>query len=170
MSETRRPLGQLDVPLVWEVGPAPKPQSAPDDPFAVPEERPPVGGVRLLAAALADVGVGLAALVVAWGLAAGRGSDLTSGQILVAAGVGVEILLVVVVSALAGWRGTPGMLLVDAAFAEAVPVARATRVALLWCLSLVLVGLPLLVGRRGRRPLERLAGSPAMPRPRLAAA
>lgn len=170
MSDSPRPPGQLDVPLVWEVGPAPAPPTAPGDPFAVAESRPPVGGLRLLGVALADVGTGLVALAVAWGLAAGRGADLTAGQLLLGGAVGLEMLLVVVSGALAGWRGTPGMLLFEVSFADTLPVRRAVGVAALWCLLLVVLGVPLLIGRRGRRPLERLAGSAVTPRRRPSAA
>lgn len=146
------------VPLVWEVEPPPELDTGEDDPFP-PSRRATAGFWRLVAAAVADAGAVALAVAGCWLVAAASGAGLVPAQLVIAGILGVEVATVAAVTSLLAWRGTPGMLLASAAFHEAIPLFRALRLWLVWLLSLPLLGLPLLVGPRGRRGLECLAGS-----------
>jgi hypothetical protein len=169
MKTSGRDSGQLDVPLVWEVDPIPPaPEQLPGDPFprAGAEPAPFTG---LLQAALVDGGLALLVFGVLGLLVVVQGVDLDSRQVVAVGVAGLEVLLVLVTGALWGWRGTPGMVMVGMTFGTPLVLGRAVVVAAVWLFGVPVLALPLLVGRRGSRPLERLAGTPVSSRsPRVA--
>ncbi len=154
----QRPPEQLDIPLVWEVEESPA-RPGPDGipPAAGPAQ--PCGIGRLALASLADLGVTSLAVGAALAVAAAFGAGLGAGQFLLAAAAGGELATVVAVGCLWGWRATPGLLLVDVRADQPLALARATVLWLAWLATSPVVAVPLLIGRRGRRPVERLAGS-----------
>jgi hypothetical protein len=157
------PLDRLDVPLVWERTPAAAPQpAAPQPAERLPRRRPEApawGRMRLWVAALADLGVLLLALAAGWGVAAAAGATLTPAQLLPTAVAGALAAALIGVGSLWGWRGTPGMVLLRLRFADPLTLPQGQRVWLGWVLALVLLGVPLVVGARGRTGAELLAGS-----------
>jgi len=161
MTTPPRPPEQLDVPLVWDLEPEPAGVAREDDPFPVPSLPSPVGAGRLLAAGVLDLGVLLAAVGLAWAVAAVRGVSLLPLQLVFAGVPGVEAASVLAVGCLVAWRGTPGLLLVSAQFTDTLTLSRAVWLWLAWAASLAVLGLPLVVGRAGRRGLELLAGGVA---------
>ncbi len=152
------PLDQLDVPLVWERTPPAAPPPAEHLPRRRPEP-PPWGRARLWVAALADLGVLLLALAAAWVVAAAAGAALTPAQLLPTAAAGALAAAVLGVGSLWGWRATPGMVLLGLRFADPLTLSQGRRVWLGWVLALALLGLPLIIGARGRTGAELLAGS-----------
>ena len=153
------PSGQLDIPLVWDTEPvaagrgAPAPQPEPQGELA-----PLAGAVRLWLAVLADAGVVVLTLGVFWGVAGLIASGLAPAQFALATAAGMEGASVIALGCLWGWRATPGMLLLGVCFSRPVPFARACRLWLLWLASLPLLGLPLLLRRRGRASRRSSAG------------
>jgi hypothetical protein len=81
------------------------------------------------------------------------------GQIAVAALFGCVLLSVVALGCLWGWGGTPGLLLVGVRTSSQIALSRALDFWLAWLVLLPLLALPLLIGRRGTRPAERLVGA-----------
>ncbi len=153
------PSGQLDIPLVWETEPAAAGRGAPAPrPEPQGELAPLAGTVRLWLAVLADAGVAVLALGVFWGVAGLIASGLAPAQFALASAAGMEGASVVALGCLWGWRATPGMLLLGVCFSRPVPFARACRLWLLWLASLLLLGVPLLLRRRGESVAEKLAG------------
>ncbi|MCU0292679.1 MAG: hypothetical protein MUF10_11935 [Thermoanaerobaculaceae bacterium] len=144
---------RLDAELAWGRDHAPGQPSMPG-----PGPQGATWAHRLLAP-LADIGVLLLAVGLAWVLAALSGASLNPQQIAVGAGLGVLALAPVALACLWVWRGTPGMLLLNLAASRPLPFARAVGVAALWFVCLPLLGLPLSVRWRGLTLLERLAGS-----------
>ena len=108
---------------------------------------------------LADIGVLLLAVGLAWVLAALGGASLNPRQIAIGAVLGGLALAPVALACLWVWRGTPGMLLLNLGVSRPLPFARAFGVAALWFVCLPLLGLPLSVRWRGVTLLERLVGS-----------
>ncbi len=154
----RTPPGQLDIPLVWETGPGQPARDAPA-PQPDPAEQPPFHAVlRLWVAVLADAGVVGLAVATFWGLAAALGAVLAPLQFGLAGIVGVAAASVVGLGCLWGWRASPGMLLLGLSFSRPIPFGRVCGTWLLWLLSILVAGLPLLLGRRGACVAERLAG------------
>jgi len=159
MPRTRLP-EQLDIPLVWDrpegaAGPTPPG----DQPGMTRRGPPPCGHLTLCGGAVLDLGALLLALAVAWLAAALAGVTMLPGQIAVAALFGVELLSAVAVGCLWGWGGTPGLLLVGVRASSQVALPRALDFWLAWLVTLPLLALPLLIGRRGARPAERLIGA-----------
>ncbi len=160
------PSGQLDIPLVWETELAAVGRGAPAPRLEPQGELAPLAGtVRLWLAVLADAGVAVLALGVFWGIAGLIASGLVPAQFALASAVGMEGASVVALGCLWGWRATPGMLLLGVCFSRPVPFARACRLWLLWLASLPLLGLPLLLRRRGETVAEKLAGGTLSFRP-----
>jgi hypothetical protein len=152
----RQPVSDLDVPLAWG-----RDHAGSEPPAAAPA--PPSASVRaweVWVAYLADIGMILLWVGVAWILAAVAGAALTPVQIVLAAVVGVEAAAFAMTASLWAWRGSPGMLLANVVFSR--PVALSSAVALCGSFYAVipLLGLPLVVRRRGAMVAERLAGSP----------
>jgi hypothetical protein len=151
---------QLDIPLVWD-----RPEGMAGPPPPGEQLRtgrrgpPPCGSLTLLGGAVLDLGAILLALAAAWVAAALTGVTMLSGQIAVAALFGCELLTVVALGCLWGWGGTPGLLLVGVRASSQVALPRAFDFWLAWLVSLPLLALPLLIGRRGMRPAERLIGA-----------
>jgi hypothetical protein len=151
---------QLDIPLVWD-----RPESAAGPPPPGEQRRtarrgpPACGYLSLLGGAVLDLGALLLALAVAWVAAALTGVTMLPGQIAVAALFGVELASAAAVGCLWGWGGTPGLLLVGVRASSQVALPRALDFWLAWLVTLPLLALPLLVGRRGTRPAERLIGA-----------
>lgn len=145
---------RLDAELAWG-------RDHPLGPSSVPLPGGSQAGTwaQRLVAALADVGVLLLAVGLAWVLAALGGASLNPRQIIVGASLGALALAPVALACLWVWRGTPGMLLLNLGISRPLPFARAVGVAALWFVSLPLLGLPLSVRWRGESLLERLAGS-----------
>jgi hypothetical protein len=144
---------RLDAELAWG-------RDHPPGPARVPLAEPQVRTwARRLGAALADLGVLLLAVFLAWILTVVGGASLNPPQIAVGAGLGALALAPVALACLWVWRGTPGMLLLGLGVSRPMPFARAVWVAALWFVSLPLLGLPLSVRWRGESLLERLAGS-----------
>ncbi len=170
MPTDRRVPEQLDVPLVWEVEPAPPAPPRADDPFRADRPTPPAGFGWLLVAAAADAGI-LASLVGGgWVLAALCGAELNPPQLVLAGLMGAELATILAVTSLVGWRGTPGMLLAGVRFSVATSMPRCLGLWAAWAATLPLLGLPLSVGGRGRRLVERLGGGPLTRWARSAAA
>jgi hypothetical protein len=153
-----RPPEQLDIPLVWEAEPPPIPLD--DEPR--PAEAPPVpcGVARLLVGAAADLGIVLLVLAVLWIIVALEGIVARDLQLIFLGLAGFELASVVAMGCLWGWRGTPGMLLMGVGASRPLSLGRAFGLWASWFVLLPLLGAPLAVGRRGRRLVERLAGSP----------
>jgi hypothetical protein len=169
MTGTRGPLDQLDVPLVWD---RTLTDAQPRLPERAPRQSPHAASwsrARLWVASLADLGVVLLALAASWGVAAASGTTLAPLQLVVAGLAGILLGAVLGVGALWGWRATPGMALLHLRFAAPLTLAQGQRLWLGWLVSLLLVGVPLLVGRRGRTVAERLGGSELTLRSRGAA-
>ena len=151
--------GQLDIPLVWETEPATANRSTPAPRREPQGELAPLAGtMRLWLAALADAGVAVLALGGFWGIGGLIASGLAPAQFALAGAAGLEAASVVALGCLWGWRATPGMLLVGVCFSRPIPFARACGLWLVWLASLSLLGVPLLVRRRGESVAERLAG------------
>lgn len=144
---------RLDAELAWGRDQAPGQSNMPQS-----ESQGGTWALRLLAA-LADVGVLLLAVGLAWVLAAVGGASLNPRQIAVGAVLGGLALAPVALACLWVWRGTPGMLLLNLNASRPLPFGRAFGVAALWFVCLPLLGLPLSVRWRGVTLLERLAGS-----------
>lgn len=143
----------LDTELAWGRERAPEPVS-------VPLPGSPVGTwMQRLAAALADIGVLLLAVGLAWVLAALAGASLNPAQIGMGAAMGALALAPVALACLWVWRGTPGMLLLNLRVSRPLSFRLAVGVAALWFVCLPLLGLPLSLRWRGESWLERLAGS-----------
>jgi len=152
------PPGQLDIPLVWATDPAgegrePAPAEAP----SVPPARG-ASAFRLWAGALADAVLVAVTAAAAVGLAAALADGISPAACALAAVAGLEIVTVVALGCLWGWRGTPGMLVAGVCFARSIPVGRACKVWGVWLLSLPVAGLPLVIRFRGESAAERLAG------------
>lgn len=153
-------LEQLDIPLVWELDGPPRARRSADDPFHTPtNDAGPSSTGRIWVAALADIGAMLLALAAAWGVAAAAGAELAPPQLLIAALAGIEAGTLAGAACVWAWRATPGMLLLHVAFVEPLAPRRALRLWFAWLLALALLGLPVLVGRRGRRVVERIGGA-----------
>jgi hypothetical protein len=154
------PPKQLDIPLKWERGPEPSAAPAAGEPTAKESlTRRTPGLLRFWAGILADVGIVLLGVGACWAIAALAGVRLWAPQLLLAAVAGVEIAGVLAVGCLWGWRASPGMLLLDLAFLRPIRFGLALRMWLAWLASFPLVGLPLLLRRRGANLAERIAGS-----------
>ncbi len=153
------PPGQLDIPLIWEPRPA-----DPEGGARERSSRPPAGasgragGGRLWLAVLADAGVVVLAVAGGWALAAGLAGGLAPLQLVLAALLGLEVASVVALGCFWGWHGSPGMLLAGLCFSRPIPIGRAFALWLAWLGSLLGLGLPLVLRRRGECLAERLAG------------
>ena len=152
---------RLDAPLVWERGSG----------ASVAESRRrgipgPAPGLRwrLWLATLADLGGALGAAGCVLAAAAGRGASLNPGQLLLGAICSVMLTGAVGTASLWVWRASPGMVLTGVCFASALPLSRALRSWLVWLVCLPLLGVPLLLGRRGSSVAERLVGAQLRPR------
>lgn len=159
MTGTKGPLDQLDVPLVWD---RTLPEASPRLPERSPRPFPRTARwsrARLWVASLADLGGVLLALAASWGVAKGAGATLAPLQLAAAGLAGILLGAVLGVGALWGWRATPGMALLHLRFAVPLTLGQGQRFWLGWLASLLLVGVPLLVGRRGRTVAELLGGS-----------
>jgi len=160
------PPGQLDIPLIWE----PRPED-PEGGGREPPSRPPrretggAGSWRLWLAALADAGVVVLAVAGGWALAAGVAGGLAPLQLVLAALLGLEVASVVALGCFWGWHGSPGMLLAGLCFSRPIPIGRAFALWLAWLASLLVLGLPLVLRRRGECLAERLAGGTLSYRP-----
>jgi hypothetical protein len=159
MGATRGPHDQLDVPLVWDRTPS-GPQTPPPEPRrpAAPP-RPRWSRARLWVATLADLGVVLLSLAATWGVAATLGASLYPPQLAAAGLAGLLLAAVLGVGAFWGWRASPGMALLRLRFAAPLSLGTAAKVWLGWLFFLLLAGIPLLLGRRGRTLAEVMAGS-----------
>jgi hypothetical protein len=159
MPQRPSPPGQLDIPLIWESSGEKPGTDGPEGPHP-PAPQPPgrAGFWRLWLAVLADGGMVVLAVTGVWGMAAAFGVGLVSAQLVLASGVGLEVATVVALGCLWGWRASPGMLLAGVCFSQPIPFARAWRLWLCWLVSLPVLGVPLLVRRRGEGVAERLAG------------
>jgi hypothetical protein len=162
MTSGRKPSsGQLDMPLVWELEPMPEEPLARDDPFTPTEAPPPPAGVgRLVLAALADLGVVLLSVAAVWSIATDLGATLDPIRLAVVGAVGLEAASILAAGCLWAWRGTPGLLLLGVAFGSPLTARRAIRLWWWWMWTLPVAGLPMLLGARGRRGMERLAEQP----------
>ena len=151
---------QLDVPLVWAGEPAepdePSPR-APSPPSAARDRGN--GALRVVAAALADLGIVVLLFAVTWIVASVGTAGLGPAALVLVALAGLEAATVGFTAWLWGFRGTPGMLLLDVCFVSPLPPGRALTVWLVWLVALPLAGIPLLVHRGGERLLDRLAGT-----------
>jgi hypothetical protein len=153
------PPGQLDIPLVWEERP-----DRDEDRRGESQPRPsqpltPFGGTwRLWLAFLADAALIVLAVTALWGVAVARVGALAPGQIGLASSVGLEVATVVSLGCFWGWRASPGMLLAGLCFARPIAFGRTVRLWLCWLVSLPVLGVPLLLRRRGESVAERLAG------------
>ncbi len=168
MVSAPHPPGQLDVPLMWGHE-SPERKAGGRDP-GVSAGVTGARGVRwweLWVSYLADVGVILLCVGSAWVLAALGGAGLNPAQIAIAAVAGVEIAAFVITAALWAWRGSPGMLLANLAFAKPVALSDALVLCAVWHLALPLLGLPLLLRRHGQNVAERLGGAPIRERASL---
>lgn len=153
------PTGQLDIPLVWETEPAAADRGAPaPGPEPKGDLAPLAGAMRLWLAALVDAGVAVVALGTFWAVAGVIVSGLAPAQFALASAAGLEGASVVALGCLWGWRATPGMLLLGVCFSHPIPFARACRLWFFWLASLLALGVPLLVRRRGESVAETLAG------------
>lgn len=150
MSSPRLP---FDVELAWGTAPTPK-----------AETPQPVGFFRLLVAFLGDLGL---AVFLFFLVAAGMSRWELSWS-------WVEILGVAVVSLglLGGWvevaclwffHKTVGMHLVGVRFEKPLKLKKAVSLWLMMLMAAPLCGLPLLVGAKGSRWLEKVAGSGLKP-------
>ncbi len=154
------PPGQLDIPLVWATEPPGEmPEPAPGVEPSPPPEREG-SAFRLWAGGLADAAILAASAAAAVGAAAVLASGVSPAGGALAALAGIEVVTVIALGCLWGWRGTPGMLAAGVCFAHPIPFGRACRLWGLWSLSLALVGLPLALRVRGECGAEWLAGSP----------
>lgn len=117
-----------------------------------------------MGAALADLGMVVLTFAVTWIVAAVQVQRLGPFALLLVVLASLEVASVAFAAWLWGFRGTPGMLLLDVCFASPLGPGRALRVWLFWLVALPLAGVPLLVGRKGRRILERVAGAALSPR------
>jgi hypothetical protein len=147
---------QLDIPLVWEAPPGgaaapPKTQAPPRQPLRA------CSSLRLLVAALGDLGLALVLFALVGVVALAFGAVLSPGQLVLLALAGTELASTVAVGCLWGWRATPGMALLGANFVRPLTLQRSWMVWLAWFVLLPVAALPLLAAPRGRRPLERLA-------------
>lgn len=160
MRPPSRQHGQLDIPLVWEMEPAPPPpEPSPDDPFPGDPYRPASAG-QLILAAVADLGVALLAMGFFWTLALVLGAGLGLRQAGAAGVAAAEAVLVVFACTIWGWRGTPGMLVCGTRLSAAPTLRASLLTAMTWFVTLPLAGVPAVVGRPGSRPLELCAGAP----------
>jgi len=159
--------GQLDIPLVWETearaGADRRPPAA-VPPASLPPRAAPATAGRLILAALADLGCALLAFAAAWATAVAAGASGHPGQLAAIAASSLLVAAAAGCGALWGWRGTPGMLLLDIAFVRPLPARIVPRVWVGWLVALPLGGLPLAIGRAGGRGLERLGGAPVSQR------
>lgn len=156
----RRPPEQLNIPLVWE-------QNADESPS--PREGPPLNEMQyspvfriwqLWLAALADLGFLLACLFVALLAVIMAGGWSGTAVFVFAWGLALDLAFVIALAGVWAWRGTPGMLLMGLAFTQPLPLSRAAKVLFFWGGSLLLVGIPLVIKRRGQTLAERLAEVP----------
>lgn len=151
MTNSRLP---LDVDLVWG---APPVESA-----NVPPPRL-AGFGRLWLAVIADLGVLGLTCVLTLALTRGQGAALAPNQVAVA----LIFALLVLGTVLEGgglwcFQASLGMRLAATRFSQALTPARAVGVWLAILLAAPLLGLPVVVGKRGERLLEKIAGSPAL--------
>lgn len=156
MTHQRGPGDGLDVPLVWE--------QQPTQPASGQKPARPRHGVlrlraRALLASLVDLGCVLVAIGCTIGSAALAGASLHPAQLVIAGALGLLLAALVAVGALWAWRATPGMLLLELCFSAAMPLGNAVRLWPVWLLGSLLLGVPLVLGRRGRSVGERLAGA-----------
>lgn len=157
MPPRTQPPGQLDIPLVWGHAQEGRPADR-DDLARTQGTLPPFGRMwRLWLGVLVDAGIVTLFLAGGLGVAAVMGAELDGAQLLLAGLAGLEAASVAAVGCLWGWRATPGMLLVRICFSRPIPWGRVCRLWLCWLLSLPLVGIPLLLRRRGESVAERLA-------------
>lgn len=150
MSNSRLP---LDVELVWGA-----PQEGSNN-AAAPRL---VGFSRFWLAVAADLGVAGSAFLVTLFLAWFQGADLSLNQVV----VGLSFALLVLGTALEGgglwcFQASLGMQLLGTRFSQAITPARAAGVWFAILLAAPLLGLPLVVGKKGKRLLEKAAGSQA---------
>lgn len=151
MTDSRLP---LDVDLVWGSPPA----------GSMDATSPRLAGFgRLWLAVVADLGVLGLACVLTLALAWGQGAALAPNQVAVA----LIFALLVLGTVLEGgglwcFQASLGMLLAGTRFSQALTPARAVGVWLAILLAAPLLGLPVVVGKRGERLLEKVAGSPAL--------
>lgn len=159
MGNKRSGQGQLDIPLVWD-SPPPLPMVEPgeEDPFQ-PERELPVSIGRLMLAALADLGLVFLFLAFFWTLPVVLGVGLAGRQAVAGGLAASEVVFVTFAGLLWGWRATPGMALCRAAFSAPLSLGRSVLLTAVWGACLPVAGLPLIIGRSGRRLLERLAGA-----------
>jgi hypothetical protein len=159
MGSKRSGHGQLDIPLVWDA-PPPLPMVEPgeEDPFH-PERELPASIGRLMLAALADLGLVFLLLAFFWTLPVVLGAGLAGRQALAAGLAAAEVVFVTFAGLLWGWRATPGMALCRAFFSAPLSLGRSVLLTVFWGVCLPAAGLPLILGRSGRRLLERLAGA-----------
>lgn len=146
------------MPLVWDLEPMPDARETGREAPPGSEQGPePAGMFRLILSALADLGGLMLLFAVAWAVASVAGIDPRNGrQLTLVALVAIEAASVAAIGLLWAWRGSPGMLLLEVGFVKPLPASRALRVWLGWLAGLPFAALPLLAGRAGRRPLERL--------------
>ncbi len=111
-------------------------------------------------AAVIDMGALLATLAVPFGVSIVAGASANPLQALPTATAGLLVVAAIWVGCLWGWRGTPGQLLLKTRANQPLTLGRAAALWLLWTATLPALGLPLLIGRPGRRLVERVAGSP----------
>lgn len=151
MSGSRLP---LDVDLVWEGPPVGSTDPVP----------PRLAGLgRLWLAVVADLGVAAFACLLTLALAWLQGAALALNQVAIA----LFFSLLILGTALEGggvwcFQASLGMQLTGTRFSQAVTPARAAGVWVAILLAAPLLGLPVVVGRQGKRVLERVAGSPAL--------
>ncbi|MGQ9494759.1 MAG: hypothetical protein ACUVRY_00620 [Thermoanaerobaculaceae bacterium] len=151
MTDSRLP---LDVDLVWGAPPVGSVDAVP----------PRLAGFgRIWLAVAADLGVSGLACVLTLALAWGQGAALAPNQVAVA----LIFALLVLGTALQGgalwcFQASLGMRLAGTRFSQALTPGRAAGVWLALLLAAPLLGLPMVVGKRGERLLEKVAGSPAL--------
>ncbi len=153
------PPGQLDIPLVWATDPATEGRDP--APAGEPAAAPPARGAsafRLWAGALVDAAIVVIGAAAAVALAAAVGDGVTPVSFALAAAAGLEVVTVLALGCLWGWRGTPEMLAADVCFAQPIPFGRVCRFWAVWVPCLGLAGVPLVLRWRGECAAERLAG------------
>ncbi len=151
---------QLDIPLVWAGEPAEPDGPAPRAPGPPAAGREHGSGVlRVVAAALADLGLLVLLFALTWVVASVWTEGMGPAALVLVALAGLEAATVGFTAWLWGFRGTPGMLLLDVCFVSPLPPGRALAVWLLWLVGLPLAGVPVLLHRDGERLLDRVAGT-----------
>lgn len=139
----------FDVELNWGTAPA-----------AVPVPPPAAGFLRLFVAVLVDLGFSaLAFFSVVVGIGWAYELSFSGVQVAACAVLGVLLAGWVEVGCLWLFHKTVGMHLLQVRADKAPTLGRSVSVWLAVLVSAPLVGLPLVLGGAGSRPLEKLAGS-----------